>query len=380
MKKNIVKNKKIIFSIVSMDKGGAERVVSILSNELCKNNDITIVTMVDEKVAYDLDKRIHYICLAENKLKSRNKILKKLCSLINIFIRFRKMKKILKNVNPDVIIAFLPEASFFTALANSKKNKLIISDRNDPNMEYNNIIYKILMRLTYKKADGFVFQTPHAKEFFDKYINFNKTKYDIIVNPINLDFLNHNYKLCNSKIIINVGRLNKQKNQELLIRSFKNIAEELPDYKLEIYGEGPLHSYLNDLINNLNMENRITLMGVSNNIVEKLLNSELFVLSSDYEGIPNALLEAMALGLPVISTDCPCGGPSMFIENGKNGFLVPVDNIEEMTKKIKKVLTDENLKNNIGNNSLNIREKVHPNIIIKKWEEFINKVIGDGNQ
>mgnify|MGYP004602439659 FL=1 len=372
-----MKNKKIIFCIDSLGKGGAERVVSTLANELSQNNQVSIITLVNEQVAYELNENVNLIELGKLKYNSKGKSFKKVKSLYNLIYRTRELRKCFNRIKPDIIISFLPEASFLTVYANRKKYKLIISDRNDPNHEYQTFIYKKLVRILYPKADGYVFQTFDAKNYFNNIIDFKKKKYEIIVNPVNEKFINYPISKSKEKKIVSVGRLTEQKNIDLLIDSFSDIEKDFPEYTLTIYGDGNMREHLSNKIKSLNLENKIAMPGIVNNIQENIIDASLFVMSSDYEGIPNALIEAMTLGLPVISTDCPCGGPRMFIENEKNGFLIPVGSRKELANTMKKVLSDDNLKNRIGKNAKDIVELVNPSVINSKWAYFINAVIGD---
>ena len=318
---------KILFCIDNLKKGGAERVLSIIANNFCKSYDVSIM-ILNEKIMYDLDERINIIRL-DNETSKRKRGYHK---LIRIFNRIFKMKQYLKNENYDIIVSFLPEMSFLASFCKGKKNKLIISDRNDPNMEYNSKLYYHLMKKLYPRADGFIFQTPDAKRYFDSLINFSKKKWSIIENPIKEEFICERYKGKRIKEIVSVGRLQEQKNFELLIKAFSKIEK-------------------------------------------KHVDSKLFIMTSNYEGIPNALIEAMCLGLLVISTDCPCGGPKMFIDNGFNGYLIPVNDEKCLVETIDKALSDDKKSEELGNNASKIGARVHPKIIIKKWENFINEVI-----
>ena len=123
------------------------------------------------------------------------------------------------------------------------------------------------------------------------------------------------------------------------------------------------------------MENRIFLPGVVENVKEKIYDSSLFVMTSDYEGMPNALMEAMALGLPVISTDCPCGGPKFLIENNINGILVEPNDIDELKNAIIKVLSDEGYSKMIAQNASEISEKLNPVKINDCWKTFIESIL-----
>jgi len=160
-----------------------------------------------------------------------------------------------------------------------------------------------------------------------------------------------------------------------LIDAFAKIAKIHPDYKLNIYGEGDLRDSLEKNIKSLNLEKKVFLKGTVNNLKDKIYTVSLFILSSNYEGMPNSLMEAMSLGLPVISTDCPCGGPKFLIENNINGVLVPVGDKKKLEKAMNRLLSNPNIANELGKNANNICSFLEPNKIYKKWEEYIEKII-----
>lgn len=350
---------KILFCLGSLQKGGAERVVSNLSNYLAKNNSVSIVTTVNKQVEYDLGKNIKVYTLdGENIIRNK---------LIRDIKRRDKLKEVIRQIRPHIIISFLPEPTF-RLMSLKLKIPIIISERNDPNTEYKSFLYHLLMKIFYKKADGFVFQTRQAMEYFDKRIIEKST---IIANPINEKFMNRKDVIDKEDIIITTGSLHEQKNQKLLINAFSKIANKYPSYRLEIYGEGVLRGVLEKQINDLNLSEKVFLLGKVDNIEEKLEKAKIFVLTSDYEGMPNALMEAMALKLAVISTDCPCGGPETLIDNGKNGLLVPIKNEKALIEAMEKLLKDDKYMEQIGNEAGKITEVVNPQKIYKEWEKYI---------
>lgn len=354
----------IMFNISSMASGGAERVIANLSNILIKENDIEILVNTKKNSYYDLDSRIRVL---ELDSKRDNIIIRNIKRIINT-------KKIICREKPDIIISFLPVPSFRILLLKRKfKNiPIIISDRNNPKEEYKTLINKILMNVLYKRADGFVFQTKEQRQYFNKKI---QDKSIIIHNPIKDEFLTESKEeIKKDKTIITVGRLVEQKNQKMLINAFSKIVDQYSDYNLKIFGDGPLKSDLQDLINKLKLDNNIQLCGISNDIKKELKKAEIFVLSSDYEGMPNALIEAMVLGIPCISTDCPCGGPMELIENNKSGILIKTKNEKELVESLKKLLNNKELGKELGKNAKKIREELNINKIANQWKNYIKKI------
>ena len=357
----------ILFNIGSLEKGGAERVIANLSNYLKKDNNITIMTTLKKDIKYKLDNSIELEEL-EKSQESKNLIVKNVKRLI-------KMNNIIKKKKPDIIISFLPEPCFrilFLKLFN-RKLKVIISVRNDPKVEYKSFARKMIMKLLYPLANGVVFQTEEAKEFFNKKI---QDKSIIIPNPIGEKFLNTNIKNEKKNEIINVGRLEEQKNQQMIIKAFSNISKKFPQYILKIYGEGSLRNKLEQLISSLDMNDKIFLMGNIDEIQDKMNDADIFVLASKYEGMPNALMEAMAMGMACISTDCPCGGPKFLIKNFKNGILIENENQEELEKNLEKLIKENDFKQRIKNNALKIRSELGPDLINEKWYKYIKEING----
>lgn len=354
---------KIMFYAISLGKGGAERVISVLANNLSQNYDVSIVVNTLKNKAYKIDDKVKLYELDNKKRKF---------SIIRNIYRMFNTNKIIKEEKPTIIISFLPIPSFrILFLKYFHKIPVIVSDRNDPSIEYKKLISKILMKTLYPKADGFVFQTNDQKLYFNKKIQDKST---IIQNPLKDEFLDNNNNTKKENIIISVGRLIEQKNHKMLIDSFSELSATTKNYKLKIFGDGPLKSELTDYIKSKHLQDKILLCGISDNIKKELLNSKIFVLSSNYEGMPNVLIEAMATGLPCISTNCPCGGPKELINNNKNGFLIEVNNKNELTEILNKLINDEKLQNTIGNNAKKIREKLNSKIIVKKWIEYIKKI------
>lgn len=370
---------KIMFSIGTLSSGGAERVVCNLSNYLNKFHDIHIVSVKKTDIAYTLDSNISIDFLDNREEISYDKlmnkrILDKIKRIIRNLRRVRKLKNIIKKNKPEIIVSFLPEPNFLNLILKSKfKIPIIISIRNDPKEEYKSNLYNRLMKKYYPQADAIVYQTEEAKNFFRNIIG-NNVIQEIIPNPINEEFIERPYKGIRKKIIVTVGRLQEQKNHKLLIDAFEKVSNQIPDYKLVIYGDGNKKQELETYIKSKNLLDKVMLAGNTKEVKKHIYDASLFILSSDYEGMPNALIEAMALGLPVISTDCPCGGPKFLIDNGKNGILVKVKDVEAMSKAILKVLENKNYADYLSMNASKIAETLNPTKINNEWKKIIEKI------
>lgn len=359
---------KIMFTIPSLGKGGAERVVTNLSNYFsCNGHDISIVVNRCKEIVYQLNEGINIIELDKYSKNSKN-------SFVRNIKRIKNMKKIVKKQKPDVIIAFLPMPSFRALLLKKKLNcKVIVSDRNNPEKEYEKFPLNFLMKWLYPKADGFVFQTNEQKNFFSIKI---QKKSMVIANPLKEEFLKEESSKKENTIIC-VGRLVPQKNHKMLIQAFGEFSKAHPEYVLKIFGDGFLYEDIKKEIDEYNLTQKVFLYGFSNDIKQELLKAKLFVLSSNYEGMPNALMEAMACGLPCIATDCACGGPKELIEDGINGLLSEVGNKKMMEEKMNLVVSNEQLQKKLGENAKKIINKLNPESINNEWLKYIEKICED---
>ena len=358
---------KIVFVIDTLFGGGAERVTAALANELCKDTEkqIHIITYThEENKEYYIDSRVvrHEI----GSVTDENRIQR-------IFKRISRIRSIIKGINPYCVISLgSPIIVFLLVFALiGLRYPLILSERNDPRSFPKPIYQRFFRILCYVYCDGLVFQTYEAKEYFPKFI---QKKSVVICNPIT-NKLPEPYRGERDFRIVNFCRLTSQKNLDLLIDAFSDICEELTQYSLHIYGDGEERERLQTKIFTKGLSGKVFVYGYSNNIYEKICKSSLFVSSSDYEGISNSMLEAIALGIPSICTDCPAGGARETIEHGVNGFLVPVRNRKVMAETMKKLLTDKLLSKSISNEGLKLREKISISKITKEWVTAINKFV-----
>lgn len=359
--------KKIVFVIGIMGNGGAERVIANLSNLFsAKKYQIDIITIFGSRQDYQLDKNV----------KLHPIICKNSFRLLRPIERIFLIRKLIKEINPEVVISFLADVNIHTIFAmKGLKTKLIVSERNDPRRDPQQSWIRKIRDIVYRSVDGIVFQTLDAKEYFDKILS-QKTKIEIIENPLKENLPFYEGKNGNREFIT-ACRLNPQKNLYLMLDSLKKVNEEGEACSLKIYGEGPLKEKLNKYILDNNLSSIVTLCGFEKNIHEKMKMAAGFIISSDYEGISNSMLEALAIGVPVIATDCPVGGARMYIKSGISGYLVPCRNVELLTKAIKDVLSDRKKAIQMGKNATLIRERLNVNVIADKWLEFINYICGE---
>lgn len=290
----------------------------------------------------------------------------------NIYNRVKRIRRVCDQFMPDYIISFLPDNNIYSILASliHKNWKLIICERNDPerNPERGNKV-RFARSLLYRFADGYVFQTDDAKKYFSKKI---QEKSAVIPNPVASDIPESSNS--KRKAIVSVASLKEQKNYPMAIQAFARISREFPDYIYEIYGEGEERAKIETLILQLELSDRVILKGYSAHVLEEIKDASLFIMSSDYEGMSNSMIEALALGIPSIVTNHPIGAPRMLIHDGVNGLLTPVGDVEGLAEKIRRVLSDCNLAQTLGTNAQNIRQTLSVCHICSMWLEFLNQI------
>ena len=348
---------KIVFTIAHMTIGGTQRVCYNLIKWISNHTGASVHLIIYSKlqvgdIAYDLSDVSH--SYAPGNMRQRISIL----------------RKELKRIKPDLLVSMgTPCAIYDVPACAGLGIKHIISERNDPSHFAGKPTTRILSRLLMRYANGYVFQTKDAQTYYGGKMASHSV---IIPNPLfkTEDMPTIQYGGVETKTIVSVGRLNKQKNYPLLIRSFKELHSEYPEYKLVIYGDGPERQNLEALIKDLGLSEKVLLPGAINNIPEVIYNASLFVLPSDFEGMPNALMEAMALGLPCISTDCPCGGARELIENGKNGLLIPVGDQEAIATAIMFMLNKRDEAKQMGMIAMGIRSSHSLDVISKLWYDY----------
>lgn len=347
------KKKRIAFVLSGMSQGGAERVISILSRDYAEHGwNTDIIVLLSNRVDYDLHKTTRIIDL------TRSARLRVSC----LPYWFFSLRDYAKREQPDIMLTFFPQVSIIAFWAcRNLVPKIYASERIDPRYDGRSKVTDLLSKYTYAKLDGMVFQTRLVESYYS-----NIRNYCIIPNPIEI----RNYALTKKqKKIVNVGRLAPQKNRKMLITVFAEIAELFPDYALYIYGEGYLRHDLETQARSLGVGNRVFFEGWVANVHECISDAELFVLSSDYEGLSNALLEAMMMGIPCISTDC--AGASEYID-GTNGMVVPVGDSVAMSEAIKRVLEDDYRRDLMGINGKETAKRFSSRAVLEKWHSFMD--------
>lgn len=344
--------KRYIFFIGTLKNGGAERVVSILASCMAERGEnVEILTYYDRPVAYEMHPNVS-IKIVE-KMNCNTSKLKNLLWIRKYFKQ-----------NAKIVISFLAPFNILALTANLGTGvPIIVADRNDPTKVPANIVVRKVRDFLYRFADGVVVQTEKNKEYFCKQIQ-NKCK--VIYNPVDLkEYAGIALKTPKEKKIVTAGRLMPQKNQKMMIRAFANVLKIHPEYKLVIYGDGPSRNELENLVGELNIKGSVRFPGNVSDLHERMKDAEFFVLSSYYEGMPNALIEAMCMGLPSISTKV--SGATDLIEDHTNGLLVENNQQEELEKAMFEMIENKELVSKIGENSVKLNEKLKLSKIIEMW-------------
>jgi len=363
-----MKSKTIAFVINSLNSGGAERVLSTLSNELIGDYEVVIITLVACSPFYRLNTNIKVVYCQEQITPSKN-IIEALKSNYSLY---KKIKFHLKRNNVDICIGFMTTSNVLATLASKKcRIPVIISERNNPYMEDQKLssLWKWMRKRVYPLANKIIVQTEKIKSYYEGQIS--EQKLHIIPNPINPDFKDTPIG-TKENIILNVGRLTDQKAQGVLIQAFSNVKPN--GWKLHIVGEGPNRVKLEKLINELNMQDHIKLLGRSNAIASHYQQSKIFAFTSIYEGFPNALMEAMYFGLACISTNCPTG-PSELIENNKNGYLIPVDSPSQLKDKLNLLMSNDTQCATMGNAARASMHRFNIETIANEWTILFKNII-----
>lgn len=355
--------KKLIVSLASLGTGGAERVLSVLSSHLADSFDeVQYVMWEGGEAFYRIDQRIKIVSLPS--ISGHKGRLRQIWSF----------RKYIKKENPDLILSFLTPYNMLVLLSTMGLNKrIIVAERTDPKRLLSGGRLMLRVRdVLYHRAYGILTQTQYAKDCYDtKFLG----KTTVLPNPVTMgdDYVGKAISSVKKKVFVTAGRLEAVKDQEMLIEAFSMFHNSHRDYRLNIYGEGPLYDYLRDLIQRTGQEEVITLAGRTNQLWEKMVSAECFILTSKAEGMSNALVEAMCLGLPVISTRV--AGATDLVKDGLNGYLIDIQDRNALVERMCSIAEKSELRTRMGQEAIKVYDLLREDIISKQWIDYLKSNI-----
>lgn len=355
--------KNILFYINTLENGGAERAICNTASYFAEHDwKVILLTSYRVEKEYTYSDKIQRVIIEQTRTNDS--------AVRSNLNRIKAIRKICKDYKIDIAVSFMREPNFRLVLATwGIKTKAVISVRNDPNREYSGTVGRVVGKILLPCADGAVFQTEDAKRWFPQKL---QKKAKVIYNVVASKFFETTY--CGEHDIITVGRISPQKNHTMLIKAFEKVHEKFPEERLVICGRTQTEMGIEELIKNLKLEDSVILLGQRDNVPEILSKAKLFVLSSDYEGMPNALMEAMAVGVPSVSTDCPCGGPKELFGKKLETLLTPVGNIDALADKMISLLENDKERENIGKELKQRAQLFRVDDVGQKWIDYIESL------
>lgn len=363
--------KHICFYIGSLHKGGAERVFVNLAEYFQKKGyRVTMVTQYqfDGKEEYALPQGVKRVLsdLTEEELSNSR--------IINFLRRVSKLHRIWKAEKPNLVLSCIGKNNFMTVVTTMfTKSKSVVSVVGEAKEEYPSRLMRMLANLLFPFADGIILQTERSRYFFHRSV---RRKAVILPNSLNPDFMKPRYEGEREPRIVSVGRMDANKNHEMMLRAFASLADQYPAYTLTIYGDGELRGYLEELAGRLGISERVFLPGVIPNVAAQIEKAALFLLTSYSEGVSNALIEALATGLPVISTDVPSGGTVELMTDEVNGLIIPPGDEKALEQAMDRMLGDPAFANRMGREAAKIQERLAPDRVNGLWQKYFEEIMG----
>lgn len=352
---------KILFIVPSLGYGGAMKNLVFVANTLVASHDVNILMYESKNVLQKVDSQIKIYAIER---RSQRKLVKRFWDIYDIYSNVRRIR-------PDVIVSFLNFPNLYSVLVGKLLSiPVVISERGDPYQRLHGIDH--FFDFFFNHADGAVFQTEGAKAYFGKRL---KHRSVVIPNPIIRRVMVEQYVANDSHSIAFVGRFEiKQKRQDVLIEAFRLVKDRFEDATLNFYGTGDEEGFVKDKVHAYGLDDSVAFWGYVSAPEREIVKSEVFVLTSDYEGIPNALIEAMMLGMPVVSTDCSPGGAQLLIRDGENGLLVEKGNAIAVADAICRIFESTDLKDKLAKNACRICDDFAPDRISTEWDNYLHRI------
>lgn len=356
---------KILFLNTDIGYGGGEKMLTNVANICAEKHDVTFLTFRNAEIKQPLSDKVKFVFdpLFKNKIK-----------LLEILGQIWALRRYMKRERFDLTVAFLWPSHYMTVLATrGTKTKVLLSERGDPvtRSKSQSWLGKIVQKIV-ERADAFVFQSDGAANAYPARCRERGT---VIVNALpELDYPIYAPDETNKSIVCVARMENRQKRQDVLVDAFAIFCKTRPDYVLRFVGDGPDEDAIKERVKASGIADKVEFCGARKDVLAILAKSTIFALSSDYEGIPNALLEAMAVGVPSVSTDCSPGGARMVIDDGENGLIVPCGDPAKLAEALGRLADDAELRRKFSQNAAVVKTKFAPEKARVAWLEAVERL------
>jgi GalNAc-alpha-(1->4)-GalNAc-alpha-(1->3)-diNAcBac-PP-undecaprenol alpha-1,4-N-acetyl-D-galactosaminyltransferase len=359
---------RVVLMIPTLGPGGAERVMTLLAAGLAaRGHEVSLLTLGRTgEDFFAVDPRVRRIGLglvggsasALHALQTNTK-------------RVRALRRVVSTINPDAVVSFMTSMNVLTLFACAGlRTRVVVSERIDPQSHRESRSWSWLRRVAYRHADAIVVQTEAAARWFRALVG-ERPAVIVLPNPVAALADSDRPSVQVAKpFILAAGRLVPQKGFDVLVRAFALVAKESAELRLAIAGDGPQARALQELVAELRLEQRVIFLGAVSGLPALMREADAFVLSSRYEGFPNVLLEALACGVPVVSTDCP-GGPREILQDGEFGLLVPCEDPAALAAALCRVASDVSLRGRLSALAPLATAKYALDRVVAHWEELL---------
>lgn len=353
----------------NLENGGAEKQIVYLTNLLSQVYNVYLLILENKNIVHSVNQNVNIIQLDFDESVSFRQL--GFRKSLNLIIRIcTDIKEIIKSKNIDLVIAYKDREVLFSYIAACFVDvRVLVSQRAD----YNNLplYWKIILKYVYHHCNGVIFQLPQVQKFY----GMSNENSRVIPNPSTLVFTSDTYNACVSKKILSAGRFQDRKRFDLLIKAFSIVNKKYPEYELFIYGDGSERENLEALIDKLNLSEKVHLPGFMKDVIRNNLDAEMFVFTSDSEGIPNILIEALSSGIPCIATDCLPGGADFLLNHGENGLLINRNSVDDLVKAICMYIENRQQAIEYGKKGKMYMRNFSERIIDKKFLSYVHDVI-----
>lgn len=362
---------KILLLTSSLNAGGAERVATTLCNAWAARGDtVTLVPTFSGggQPFYEVSDAVELVSLAEQVGTTRKGVASSVRRLL-------ALRRVIAQRKPDVLVSFLPNVNVATILASAFMGiPRIVCERSDPSIRSPRAPWEIACRITYRHADMLTVQTDAVAAAVPRRYP-GVAQVGVIPNPLPDGILPARPAGGARRILLSMGRLSEEKQIAKLIDAFAELAPHHPTWDLHVYGDGPLRPALAAQAQQRGMQERILFQGATRQPWQALAGADAFAMTSRYEGFPNALLEAMATGLPCVATDCP-SGPRDITVHGRDALLVPPNDHAALCAALAELMGNAPLRALLGDKArASVTSRFGMHAVLAIWDGFFEQVL-----